>query len=853
MKILIIGEKREAMCDMAATLEDSKLGSDATALQKKGKSNGFLEGDKYIITWAAGHLFRLEPPEKIKPEYALFNPLKSSEAYKQKELIKVQTIPDTDPTLYKNKSAKDMAKFKKRQLDIVYKQLARKDYDKIILAPDADAEGEAIGRDIVINFEKKKGKISRPIYRFWNTGSFKAKDAIQKALSGIETIEKDTYKNLYYAAKARDKADYLVGMKITKTISERYNRFFTAGRVQSPIISILCKREEEIKNFKPKTFYTIDGLLGDLKLSHYYIIEDEEVDEEGNTKIVKAKNRQYFDPNEKDKVIDDVKSANLTGTVESFTKKTTSTKSRPLPLSTGDFQSEMMKRYKISIKEADDILEYLRNEGYTTYPRTDGNYFSKADLKEVQDAIETAKTIFSDWNNKLSSVTAKNYIFNDKKAAKQNHTPLSITSKVPDERVFDSWKKSSKKYYEGYMLIASRIFAAFLPDDKIEKQHLEVDIANHKFELTGERVIELGWRKFLKMEKKDTAFNAELKTGDSVKFDNIVVNEGQTKKPSKFTVSSLLNLLINIGRAVDEMIIEENDPNRIAHLKEMKKLLKNAKGLGTNATRKTIIEDMISRGYIKTDKKQVITVTPDGRDLYKVLPNKLKDITLTAEWEQQLDEIRRGEMQMEEFVKRVDSIIMEDMISEVFNSKTGVQIKERSAVEKEETSIQCPKCGKPLIKSEKTYNCSGGKYDAKTKKRSGCDFVIFRENKVIGKTLNDDDVAKLIAGEWIKGDNGNAIELDLNNKFFTKAIWANNGTNNSNDSTDELIETPKAYKKNGKLVWKEFRGKKLTKTQAEKLLDGKKIKIKLKSKAGNDYEVFAWLMDDKGKIETEFA
>lgn len=717
-KILILTEKREAGCDMSATLGDPKLGSNATALNNEGKARGFLEGDQYIICWAAGHLFSQVMPKEINPSYGLYQRLETANDYKMPDLVnEIRLKPSPEQN-------------KERQRKLLKELLYRTDIDKVIIATDADAEGEAIGRNMIFQINPK---INIPILRFWNTGSFKTAEAVEKAMKSLEPFNTPKYEALYQAQIARSNCDYITGMKITKVLVDQYKKPLYTGRVKSVIISLLGNRELEIEEFKikgPKPFYSINGNIGELVLDHFFYEDNEDYNEDGElvTKQLKANN--YFNKVAVDSVMSTVNDAKLIGKVEKNETTTTVSKTRPLPLSGTDFASEMMGKYKIKLSECNDILDYLRNEGFTTYPGTNGRYFAKSDRAEVETAFSSiAKYFVMQGVNLDVTFSTEVAIFDDKKAAKQNHTPLSVTGKVPNADDLQTWKTNQKLPFlqEAYELIAKRIMVAFLPDDNIIKQHLVVDIAGYKFEATGQKALEQGWRTFIGSEIKDSTFNSDLKTGDRITINKINLKEGKTKCPSKYTVKTLIDTLLNVTRVIDDEIKESNDPDYIKKLKETKKLLKNAEGIGTDRTREPIINDLIENAMMEAQgKNQELSLLANGWELYKVLPRQLKSVVLSGNWENGFEMIRNGDLSYKEFIADIDNTIMNEMIPYVFeNLGQSVNVKAPRELNSATNG--------DIVETAKTFRM-GGKY-------------VFKEFR--GENLTKEQATKLLGGEEV--------------------------------------------------------------------------------------------------------
>jgi DNA topoisomerase-3 len=741
-KILILGEKREAMEDMSKHLGDSSI----------KKKSGYLEGDKYIVSWAMGHMYILEIPERLNSSYALWNKLRNPSDYRMEDMISVPLVPDNDPTRYDPKYKKEQHEFSKvksRQLSVINSLLDRKDIDEIIFAPDADAEGERIGQDLVFQQYSNKPHLKTiKKTRFWNTGSFKAKGAIDKAMRDRKSITDSKYVNFYNSALARLLSDYLVGMKLTKTLSEKYNKMISSGRIQSVLLALLRKREDDIKNFTPKEYWTIKGLYNDLSLNHYYIEED--TDNDG--KLKKIEKTSYMIKEDFERVISECKAVDLKGKVTKFDERKTKSQ-RPKLMSTGDFQSVYMDKFGGTLDMADLVLEYLREEGYTTYPRTDGHYFSEADKDEVSIAYETIKSVYNNGSEieDMTSFSTSNSIFNDKAASKQNHTPLSVTDKVPNSNSYNKWEnatykgKKLLKVKESYFHILNTLAAQFLPDDEVITQKIEMEIVGHKFKKDGRKIIKNGWRDILKLYYKDTTVNLKLKVGDNLQLTDLKTDSLWTTKPPRYNKKSLLKTMINVNRALDEEISSIDDPiarkKRIVEVQKAKKIFKDIEGIGTNATRKSILQILENRKVIEVKgKKEEIIVTELGFFVDDRNPQSVRSLDTTALWEEELDKIRQGKMDYLDFVKEVDSLIMGSMIPEIMKQESVNLSSGGNSSGK--VLGKCPICGTGSISiGSKAYGCSNWNLE-----KEPCKFSIWKNNldRFGKKSISETEVKRLL-------------------------------------------------------------------------------------------------------------
>lgn len=667
MKKLIVCEKRKE----GAFFLSEGLG------EKFTQGDGFLESQNYIITWAMGHMFALEVPERLDPSFGLY--ADCSDLRMPTMLGKMKFVLDDDPKRYPfSKSQQEMVKAKAQQYARIRAVFKRNDYDEIILAADADAEGERIHTDILednLKYAPKGVKVTR----FWNSGSYKAKDAVDKALRDRKPYTDPTYTRLLASAKARGVADYLVGMKMTKVASAKFVQrgFLSVGRVQSPIIGMIGRREDERKNFKPKPYWTIFATYKGLKLNHYYM--DTDIDDETG-KEISVRATKYLEKLDVDEIMS--KTADKKGIVESYSKRKTSS-NKPKLYSTSDFNGEFMSKTGCSMEQSQWCLEYLREQGYTTYPRTDGNYFATADFEEVESQIKAALEYLKDEINsngiKSSPLDKKNKIFDDKKAATQNHTPL-MTIKAPTSSVVQEWEGSIKHsngtinaglVAKAYDLIARRVAIQVLQDDVVEKQGLVVDVHGYKFEANADKYIDNGWRTIAKDVKKSSYFD-DFVQGDTIILDTIEKDEKTTTIPPRYTEATLSKALLNVTQALRDEINAIEDPveqkAKLSEFKKIRAILTSAKGIGTNATRPQIIKNLLNRKYIEIEKKEV-KLTPQGQILYEHLPKYVLALETTAKWEEDLDAIRIGNMTYDDFVKGIDSEIMDKMIAEILGKK----------------------------------------------------------------------------------------------------------------------------------------------------------------------------------------
>ncbi|MDD5373357.1 MAG: DNA topoisomerase [Sulfurimonas sp.] len=840
MKTLILTEKVDAGCQVAEALynigiKEGDFGSSASLIKKSHGKKGFLVGGDYTVVWTNGHLGVDMSPSVLNETYAL-------------KFGFIEGFDYSMPLL--RKEMKRGVKKDRIPLAKLIKDLIKNGgFERCFVCTDGDAEGERIAHDALVVFGSL-GK-SVDVRRMWVTGAFNTVKVIKEQLETALPWSHEKYTRLLDSQRARSVGDYLQGMKSTKILVDIYGAKLYSGRVKNTIIGMIGDRELEIKNFSPKKYFTIKGVFGGISLAHFFMKEVEDVDKSGKLVSKLERSTLYFSKSDKDRVLAEIEAVGRRGVVTRFTKTLSRSKGRPLPLSGDDFKSEMAKKYKLSLEESGKILQYLRDEGFTTYQGTNGRYFSRDEEVIVAIAYKTALAVFNgDENIKSASFGLEAGLFDDAKAKKQNHPPLHLTERIPTVADYEKWASSSiKRVKEGYELIAKRILVHFLEEDSFESIKLEIDIASHLFDASGVKPIKQGWRVFVGEEKKDDSFSLNVNQGDSVRLDDLSIEEKETTKPKLYSEGEVLATLMNVSRVLNEKIDEEDDPQKKLRLKQAKNILKNVEGIGTDRTREMILKELGENGLLNYKKE--ITLTKEGWILYEALPEPLRSILYTAVWEEDFEKIRRGELCYDDFISKVEDGlkgVIEYIISHVNKDKRAMVSVAREVIK---TSLVCPLCGNWVVDSGAVFKCEKQKF--KNNKQSGCPFGILKTQKLLAAKFNEKLVGRLLAGEVLSAPNGNKICLDLESKFFTRIEFAVgfNGEELSGSESDGVVETAKTFRLGGKFCFKEAFGKKLTKAEATKILQGQEIKLKRVSKAGKPYEITVWL-EEGGKFGSGF-
>lgn len=620
-KTLVLAEKPSVGRELARVLNCNK------------KGNGYIEGSKYIVTWALGHLVTLADPEVYNKNYSSW---------------KIEDLPML-PSHLKLVVIKKSGK----QFNAVKTQMLRKDVSEIVIATDAGREGELVARWII---EKVRAK--KPIKRLWISS------VTDKAIkAGFDNLRngKD-YENLYAAAVTRAEVDWIVGINATRALTCKYNAQLSCGRVQTPTLAMIAKREEEIRVFKPKTFYGITAIANKLKLTW----------QDSKTKDIKTFNREKVDT-----ILKSIQNKNAkVCEISKINKK----KLSPRLYDLTELQRDANRIFGYSAKETLSIMQRLyENHKVLTYPRTDSRYISDDIVETLKDRIKACGI------GPYSSIAFKalkrpikaNKSFVDNSKVSDHHAIIPT-----EESVFlGSMSDNERRIYD---LVVKRFLAVLYPPFEYEQITLNAQIGEETFIAKGKRVISQGWKEVYKNDLDDEDSKDEISQqilpdvnkGDVLKTTTISGTRGETKPPSPFNEGSLLSAMEN---PVKYMAGEKKD---------LIKTIGETGGIGTVATRADIIEKLFN-SYLIEKRGKDIFITSKGRQLLKLAPEDLKSPALTAKWEQKLEAIAKGKLNRNAFVnemKKYTRVIVDD-------------IKNSTAAFKHDnlTRSKCPECGKYLL------------------------------------------------------------------------------------------------------------------------------------------------------------
>lgn len=618
----------------------------ADHLGARSRKEGYIEGNGYKITWAFGHLVGLKKPEEYDTHWKRWT---------------LDTLPML-PEKFELIEIGDAGA--KKQLNIV-KQLLNSS-EKIICATDAGREGELIFRYIMqwCNLDDK------PFQRLWLNSL--TPEAIKTAFDKLK--EGSHYNNLYQAARCRSEADWIVGLNGTRNLTIRYGKgtLWSLGRVQTPVLAMICERDDEIRYFTPEPFWELMTKYRDTAF--------------------KYTGKRFLKKDDADKFLDNLGHSPLTINDIKVKKE----KQQPPQLfDLTELQREMNKRYGASAADTLKGAQALYESKLITYPRTDSQYITKDMKKDISRALSGLASIKSKEMEKLD-LNKLNYtkrIVNDAKVT--DHHAIIPTGQLPKQlppiqaQIFDT--------------IHTRLIAAFYPPCLKEAATVAASTPDKSgkaisFSAKGTVILDPGWTALYAKKKgddKDDQILPSFTKGENGPHAPYL-KEGKTKPPKSYTENSLLGAMAAAGKQVD-------DPDQ-------RELLKD-KGIGTPATRAAIIETLISRGYLERQKKNLKS-TDRGRYLIALIQDpSLKSAQLTGEWEAKLKAIETGKYEPEEFIKDIE--------------KFTCCILETSDANQVQENIlgSCPKCGEPILEGKKGYGCSAWK--------KGCDYVLWKEQNGI--------------------------------------------------------------------------------------------------------------------------
>ena len=618
-KILVLAEKPSVGRELAKVLNCNQGGS------------GCLIGNKYIVTWALGHLVTLADPEAY------------GEKYKTWSLENLPMLP--------NKMELVVIKETSKQFGIVKSLLKRPDVDELVIATDSGREGELVARWIII-----KAGFAKPIKRLWiSSQTDKAiKDGFNNLKPGRE------YENLYKSAECRAEADWLIGLNVTRALTCKHNAQLSAGRVQTPTLAMIVERENEIRRFVPKDFWTINANVTGFSLQW----QDKA---SGQTRL--------FNKQQAEEILSKVKGQD--GNVIEV-KKEAKEEQPPLAYDLTELQRDANRKYSYSAKQTLGIMQKLyETHKIVTYPRTDSRHITEDIVPTLPDRLKSisvgpyAEAARALLRGRIK--TTKRFVDSSKVT---DHHAIIPTEQYVNLSDLDREERNI------FDLVAKRFIAVLSPAFEYEQTTVKVDVQGELFYAKGKIVKSKGWKTIYEGQPSEESASDEeqdqnlpdVKRGDKLKLLSAQLVNGKTKPPARYTEATLLTAMEHPGKFI------ENDALREA--------MDKTSGLGTPATRADIIEKLFNSFCMERRGKE-IHPTSKGIQLVDMVPVDLKSPELTAKWEQRLALISKGKSNPGEFVKEMKS----------YASKLVSNVIASSDVYKHDnmTREKCPDCGKYLL------------------------------------------------------------------------------------------------------------------------------------------------------------
>ncbi|MCQ4673041.1 DNA topoisomerase III [Lactonifactor longoviformis] len=628
MKALVIAEKPSVARDIARVLKCQK------------NIQGAMEGSQYIVTWALGHLVTLADPEGYDKKYKEW---------------KMEYLP-----MMPKKMELVVIKQTSKQYQAVKTQLYRKDVNEIIIATDAGREGELVARWIL-----EKAGCHKPIKRLWISSV--TDKAIREGFAHLKDGRE--YNNLYAAAVSRAEADWLVGINATRALTCKYNAQLSCGRVQTPTLAMIAKREEEIRNFKPEEYYGISLQAGKIK----WTWQDQ-----------KSGSYRSFQKERMEKMAEQLKRGTLSvNSIERAAKKTLS----PGLYDLTELQRDANKKFGFSAKETLNIMQRLyENHKVLTYPRTDSRYIGTDVVGTIKERLKACSV--GPYKKLAGSLIMKpiqtNKSFVDDKKVSDHHAIIPTEQFVQ----MDHMTNEERKIYD---LVVRRFLAVLYPPFVYEQTTMKATVEGENFLARGKILKEEGWKAVYETvsmddeeeEENDSRGNSlkeqmlpEVKKGEKYPVQNLELTKGKTKPPAPFNEATLLSAMENPVK-----YMESRDAAAV-------KTLGETGGLGTVATRADIIEKLFN-SFLMEKRGKDIFITSKAKQLLELVPEDLKKPELTADWEMKLSRIAKGSMKKEVFLANIRDYT-QDIIGEI---RQGDGTFRHDNL----TNTKCPVCGKRML------------------------------------------------------------------------------------------------------------------------------------------------------------
>lgn len=670
MKTLVLTEKPDAARDMAEGLD--------VAQRDLG---GWFESDRYVVTWSVGHLIRLNSPEAYNP------------AYKQWSLEQLPIVPETFRYHVSSRG--------KEQFEVIRDLLGRADIERVVLATDAGREGELIGRLLL-----DKAGNARPVWRFWTSAAW-TPSVVRAGMQALRPAS--DYDNLFHAALARQQADWLVGINASRALSVRAalpGEHYALGRVKTPTLALVVRRQREIDEFSPETYWTVKARF--LHGSEEYLGAwvGSAVDE------LPDKFAEPADPDEADvvgtrirrpatakriireicpgQILTDAKASEtrilpLTGGrggvkgVVADIKRSTKCVPPPPLFSLTTLQQTANQKFGFSLEKTDALAQSLyQKHKAISYPRTESQVLGAAQADEIPAVLNALAARHRLKLDKAVVDAGDKRIFNDARLVEDHHAiipnGLPLRRPDPDEEQL-------------YLLIVRRFVAAFLPDYVYDSLQVLTAVNGEVFKTTKSMVADGGWKEFYNQEVRAVGQRDaidSLQPGDEVRLKFVLLGQEQTAPPPAYNDASLVNDMVHAAKFVED--------------EKMKAILRRTNGIGTPATRSAILKELVEGRYLVRTGR-TIRPTPKAKALIGVMEDEpIAQPGLTAYWEDQLDRIAHGNgCTLKDF--------QHEIVEHVRQLVDAARTIAPDRLDHGEAVGPCPACGGDVREQDERYVC----------------------------------------------------------------------------------------------------------------------------------------------------
>jgi DNA topoisomerase-3 len=738
-KTLVIAEKPSVGGDLARVLKGPFK-----------KQEGFLEGPEHVVTWAVGHLVQLADPDEYDPKFKTWR------------MPDLPIVPEKFKLVVRDERSR-------KQMSVVTKQLGREDVEEVVNACDAGREGE-----LIFAYLYEKAKAKKPVRRLWLNSMTNA--AMKEAFKELRPASE--FAKLEQAARSRSEADWIVGMNATRAATIRLRSSFdgavSLGRVQTPTLAIVARREEEIRAFKPEPYWLVDATFAAVPLAG--VAENGAVDAGGAAGDGANPERSYigrFHAGTKPRIASEAEAVAIVEACEGKDAKITKLEKKkqkeraPMLYDLTTLQREANTRYGFSARRTLSAAQRLYEEHKAlTYPRTNSRYLTTDMVAEIKPIAELVGGQ-ADYRKAAEYVTGLDElplarVVNNAKVT-DHHAIIPTRSEHNVERM----GSDDKRIYD---MAVRRFLAVFHPEAEFENTKVETTVpagpdekdGGYVFRTRGKLLLTPGWRGVYgeaaadaaKPEKEKAGEEDEgsnqrlprLEQGEDVETREIKSARKETKPPRRYSDASLLGAMETAGKLVDD--------------EELREAMKDS-GIGTPATRAAIIERLIQVGYIERDARSLVA-SEKGLNVIRLLnAHALTSPELTGNWEHRLGKIERGEDSREAFMGDIAGFAKET-ITELDETLKDVKIPRAKLG-------PCPICGHEIVENRKGYSCWG-------RNDPGCGFVIWKSKA--GKTLPIPIARELIktgytsrAVTGFKGRSGRSFRAHLAMQQTEEGKW----------------------------------------------------------------------------------